>query len=153
MREHIRILGILNVVMGCFVALIGVVVLIVMGGVAGLVTATADAQDAGIGGPVIAAIGVGVAIFFLVMASPTIIGGWGLIKFKPWSRILMIVVSVLHLFHIPLGTALGVYGLWVLLSDEGKRVLDTGGRVYLPAAGYSPAPAAPHQSIYPPPTA
>ena len=153
MREHIRILGILNVIMGCFVALIGVVILIVTGGVAGLVTATASAEDAGISGPVLAAIGVGVAIFFLVIAAPAIIGGWGLIKFKPWARILMIILSVLHLFHIPLGTALGVYGLWVLLSDEGKRLLDTGGRVYLPPAAYPSAPAAPHQPMYPPPNA
>jgi hypothetical protein len=151
MREHIRILGILNVIMGCFVALIGVVALIVMGGVAGVVSATASAEDVGITGPVLAAIGVGVAIFFLVIAAPTIIGGWGLMKFKPWSRVLMIILSVLHLFHIPLGTALGVYGLWVLLSDEGKHILETGGRGYLQAAGYAPAQAAPHQPMYPPP--
>jgi len=31
---------------------------------------------------------------------------------------LTIVVSALHLFSIPFGTALGIYGLWVMLSDE-----------------------------------
>jgi hypothetical protein len=30
-------------------------------------------------------------------------------------------------FHIPLGTALGVYGLWVLVNDETRRLLESGG--------------------------
>ena len=30
----------------------------------------------------------------------------------------MIVLSALHLVNIPIGTILGIYGLWVLLSKE-----------------------------------
>jgi hypothetical protein len=146
MREHVRVLGILNIIMGCFVALAGVVVLIVMGGIAGVITASADYRDQAIGGPIVAAIGLGIAIFLLVLAAPSIIGGWGLLKFKPWSRILMIVVSVFHLLHVPLGTALGVYGLWVLFSEEARRLLESGGQVYVPAVSY---PAAPQQPTYP----
>jgi hypothetical protein len=29
------------------------------------------------------------------------------------------VLAILALFHPPFGTALGIYTLWVLLSDEG----------------------------------
>lgn len=47
-----------------------------------------------------------------------IIGSWGLIKGKNWARILMIVLSALHLVNIQIGTILGSYGLWVLLSKE-----------------------------------
>jgi hypothetical protein len=152
MREHIRILGILNIVMGCFVAFAGIVVLVVMGGIAGAITASGANSDDRFGpAPVFAAIGVGAAIFLLILAAPSIIGGWGLLKFKPWSRILMIIVSVFHLLHIPLGTALGVYGLWVLFSDEGKRILESGGQMYVPAAPYPAAAAVPQQPTYPPP--
>jgi hypothetical protein len=35
---------------------------------------------------------------------------------------LAIVVSALHLINIPFGTALGIYGLWVLLSPEAQRL-------------------------------
>jgi hypothetical protein len=149
MREHIRILGILNIIMGCFTAFAGIVVLIIMGSVAGVITAAAESRDSAVGGPIVAGIGIVVAFFLLLLSAPSIVGGWGLLKFKPWSRILMIVVSVFHLFHIPLGTALGVYGLWVLFSDESRRILESGG--YVPF-GYPAAVAVPpQQPISPPP--
>ena len=137
MREHIRILGILNIIMGCLTACAGIVVLLIMGGVAGVITASAgDFDDRAIGAPIVAGIGIAVAIFLLIVSAPSIVGGWGLLKFKPWSRIVMIVLSIFHLFHIPLGTALGVYGLWVLFSDEARRILESGGQMYVPAAPY-----------------
>jgi hypothetical protein len=49
-------------------------------------------------------------------------GGWcvgmGLIQKQPWARVAAIGLGILALFHPPLGTALGVYTLWVLLADE-----------------------------------
>ncbi len=153
MREHVRIVGILNIVMGCLVALIGIVILVVMGGIAGfLSTSASSGENNAAAAPIVAAIGLGVAIFFLVLALPGIIGGWGLLNFRPWARILIIVVSVLHLLHIPFGTALGVYGLWTLLNDETRRLFQTGGQIYVPAPAQYPAVATgPQQPTYPPP--
>jgi hypothetical protein len=149
MREHVRVLGILNIVMGCLVALIGIGIFLVMGGVAGIVSMsvdTGDYIDGAIAAPIVAAIGMGVAVFFLILAAPAIVGGWGLMKFKSWARILMIVVSVLHLFHIPLGTALGLYGLWVLLNHETQTLFETGGQTLA-----QPATPYPVQTTYRPP--
>jgi hypothetical protein len=150
-REHIKILGILNIVMGAFTALGGLAALVVTGGMAGVITASAtDYQDRTVAAPVIAGIGMAVGVFLLLLSLPSIIGGWGLIKFRPWSRIVVIVLSVLHLLNIPLGTALGVYGLWVLFSEEGRRILESGGQMYVPGMAY-PAGGAPQQPMYPPP--
>ena len=44
--------------------------------------------------------------------------GLGLLSYRPWARILTLVLSVFLLIHIPFGTALGFYGFWVLLSKE-----------------------------------
>ena len=56
-----------------------------------------------------------------VIAIVTVIGavlaafvGFSLLQRKPWGRTLAIVVSILALFRFPLGTALGIYTLWVL---------------------------------------
>jgi hypothetical protein len=64
--------------------------------------------------------GIGAFAFLvlLVISLPGLIAGIGLLQFKPWARILAIIVSALDLIHIPLGTALGIYGFWVLLSRE-----------------------------------
>jgi hypothetical protein len=160
MRDHIKILGVLNIVMGCLTALIGVAVLLLMGTIAGLIASSlpsadaSDFRDHAAAAPIVAMVAIGVAIFFFALALPSILGGWGLLHFRPWSRILVIVLSVFHLFHIPLGTALGVYGLWVLLSEDTRRILESGGAILnapgpreyygtLPPSYNPPPPAAP----------
>jgi hypothetical protein len=45
-------------------------------------------------------------------------------KKKEWGRITMLVISFFNLIHIPLGTVLGVYSIWVLLNDETIRLFN-----------------------------
>jgi hypothetical protein len=58
----------------------------------------------------------------LILSLPGIVAGVGLLKYRPWARVLTIVLSALNLMNIPFGTILGVYGLWVMLSDAGSRL-------------------------------
>jgi hypothetical protein len=39
-------------------------------------------------------------------------------RHRPWGRAVAVVFGVLDLALLPLGTALGLYALWVLLHDE-----------------------------------
>jgi amino acid transporter len=42
--------------------------------------------------------------------------GWGLLQREPWARMLALILAFISLFtNIPLGTAIGVYTMWVLL--------------------------------------
>ncbi len=59
-------------------------------------------------------IGVGV----LVLGVLGVATGWGLWQREPWARIAALVLGVLALLHFPIGTALGIYTLWVLLPSE-----------------------------------
>jgi len=54
----------------------------------------------------------------VLLAAGGICVGLGLMQRRPWARAAAIILGVLALFHPPLGTALGVYTLWVLLADE-----------------------------------
>lgn len=54
----------------------------------------------------------------LILGAGGICVGLGLRQRQPWARICAIILGVLALFHPPLGTALGIYTLWVLLADE-----------------------------------
>jgi len=54
----------------------------------------------------------------LVIAAGGILVGLGLRSRLPWGRTAAIVLGILSLFHPPLGTALGIYTLWVLLGDQ-----------------------------------
>lgn len=57
----------------------------------------------------------GVGGFFVLSGVVGLIAGWGLYERRHWARMLAIVLAFLNLFHPPLGTAIGIYTLWVLL--------------------------------------
>ena len=117
MEQHLKILGILNIVFGGLGICGALVILLVFGIPAGLVVADGDPDAAG----TLSILGVvGGFIFFLaaIFSVPALVAGIGLLKYRGWARIWTIVASVLHLINIPFGTALGVYGLWVMFKDE-----------------------------------
>ncbi len=60
----------------------------------------------------------GVGAFFLLIAAGGICVGWGLMRHEPWARVAGIILGVLAVFHPPIGTLLGIYTLWVLLSHD-----------------------------------
>jgi hypothetical protein len=142
-RDHVKILGILNIVWGGLIVLAGGIVLLVFGGIAGFL-GLSSGNDSVVAAPIMALIGVCIAFLVALVGIPGIIGGWGLLNYKGWARILMIVVSILHLPSIPVGTALGVYGIWVLFNQETERLFQTGGQMpYIPPPNPPPAPPTP----------
>lgn len=123
MKQHVTILGILYVVFGVLGLLSAVAVLVVFGGVAGLVGVAATSEpDAAIAAPILGVLAIVVFTVLLVLSLPGLVIGVGLLKFQPWARIGAIILSVLNLLNIPIGTLLGAYGLWVLLSAESEAV-------------------------------
>ncbi len=50
-----------------------------------------------------------------------IAAGIGLLQRQPWARMLAIVVGIVSLINIPIGTAIGIYTLWVLLSSNADQ--------------------------------
>lgn len=56
--------------------------------------------------------------FMALLAIPYLVTAIGLIGMKSWSRSVGLIVLTFGLINIPLGSALGLYGLWVLMSPE-----------------------------------
>jgi hypothetical protein len=67
---------------------------------------------------VIAFIGNSIAILVLFFSSLGVIGGIGLFSYRPWARILVMIVSAINCLNVPVGTAKGVYSIWVLMQPE-----------------------------------
>ncbi len=132
MASHVRILAILYIVFGSFGVLTAVGILAVFGGIAGVVNASGE-PDALTAVPILGLIGGVIFFFILILSIPGIVAGIGLLQYREWARILTIVLSALQLVNVPFGTALGVYGLWVLLQDQTTALFRN------PAARRSPA--------------
>jgi len=65
-----------------------------------------------------------VSLFLLIISIPGLIGGIGLFMKKSWARILVLIISVLDLLNIPIGTAVAVYTIWVLVQDDTAKLLE-----------------------------
>jgi len=121
MTTHIKVLGVLYLVLSAFTLLAAVFLALVFGTASGIVGLNADPHDAAIALPLIGLAGTALVTFLVLVSLPGLIAGVGILKMRPWARILGIVVAVVNLIHVPVGTAVGIYGLWVLLNGETER--------------------------------
>jgi hypothetical protein len=121
MAQHVKILGVLHIIFGALGVLVGLAIFAFFGGIAGIVGVSAD-PDAHIAIPILGGIGGLVMLLLVLISLPGIIIGVGLLNFRPWARILGIIISAIELIQVPFGTALGIYGLWVLLSQGTEQL-------------------------------
>lgn len=121
MAQHVKILGILHIVFGGLGVLGAVIVLLVFGGVSALVAAD-HSPDSLTAIPILGLIGGFVFILVMALSLPGLIVGIGLMQFRPWARMGGIILSAFDLLGFPFHTALGIYGLWVLLNRETEQM-------------------------------
>jgi hypothetical protein len=120
MAQHVKILGILHIVFGAMGVFGAIIVLMIFGGISALVGMSDHSSD--VPAPILGVIGGFIFILVLALSLPGLIIGIGLMQLKPWARIGGIILSALDLFGFPFHTALGIYGLWVLLNRQTEQM-------------------------------
>jgi hypothetical protein len=128
MEEHVRFAAILRIAYSGLGLLIAAVVFLVFGGLA-MLAAVAEPSSAHESVPVLTAFGVCIAALVGILGLPGVIVGLGMLRFRPWARILGIVFAFFDLPAFPLGTALGIYSLWVLLNPQVAEMFEYGGPI------------------------
>ena len=83
MDRHVRILGVLHIVMGAFFLILGLLIAAVLFG--GGALSEASGGDRGIFF-LTGVIGTIIFIVFLVMSLPLIIAGYGILHYRGWGR-------------------------------------------------------------------
>jgi hypothetical protein len=125
MAQHVKILGILHIVFGALGVLAAIFVLLIFGGISAVVGLSDHSSDSLTAIPILGMVGGFVFMLLLVLSLPGLIIGIGLMQFRPWARIAGIILSALDLVSVPpFGTALGIYGLWVLLNRETEQMFE-----------------------------
>ena len=121
MKKHVTIVGALHIAFAAWGIMWAALVAAILIGIGStLVGGDQTAQG------LLTAVGCIVPGFLFILSVPGIIGGIGVLRLKPWARYMVLVLSVLHLVNIPLGTALGIYSIWVLVHDETVELFTAG---------------------------
>ena len=115
MDQHITLAGALRIGAGVLGIMIAIIVFVAVTG-GGLLSGDREAIA------ITSMVGSIIAAILVIFSIPDIIAGIGLLKRRPWARILTLILSCIDLIEIPFGTALGVYSLWVLLNDETTEI-------------------------------
>ncbi len=111
MNKHISILGGLYIGMGAMNIVAALIVFVVVAG-GGLISGDQHAIAITTG------VATAIALFLVLIAAPNIVAGIGLLRRESWARILVMVLAFLNLLAIPLGTILGIYTIWVFMTNE-----------------------------------
>jgi hypothetical protein len=125
MNRHVDLLGVLYMLWGGMSLLVSVS--LVSLGVAATAIGAASNQAAPDGK---LAAGIVAAVFFTLAVAGFIFGaahlwvGSRLRRFREWARALAIVLSVVDLFLVPFGTALGAYAIWALVHERSKPLFE-----------------------------
>ena len=115
MKDHVTAVGVLHIGLGVLGILVSCIVLAGTIG-PGLIALTVEGDALPLS--ILAIVGGVVSAFVLVLSVPGIVGGVGLLKYKPWARYLVMILAALGLVNIPVGTIVGAYTIWVLVQDK-----------------------------------
>lgn len=123
MHIHADLVGRLHVIAGTLAGL-AAFALAVLG--VGAVTLAGD-EEVRVAASLTAALFFGVAAFLLLWGAVSAGTGMGLRSHRPWARLAAFPLSVLDLFMVPFGTALGVYSIWVLIHPDTRSLFGVKG--------------------------
>jgi hypothetical protein len=117
MEKHITLVAAFHITFGIIFVIAGIAMTTILTSIGFL---SGDTQAMAVLGTVAPILG----FFLAIVGLPMLIGGIGLLKRRSWARILILIVSILALFKIPVGTAIGVYSIWAMLQDETVQILN-----------------------------
>lgn len=118
-REHVRLVGLLWMAYSSLFVMTGVVVLFIAKFVVIRLGRIPNGPPPEVMEWLPALVST-VGWLILVKAAMGFIAGWGLLQREEWARIFALVLGFIALLSVPIGTALGIYTLWVLLPSQSE---------------------------------
>jgi hypothetical protein len=118
MKKHVAVVAAIQIGFAILGLIIAVVIFFIMSFARSQVGGDDTAQM------VLGFLMVSLPILFGFLSILGLVGGIGLLAYKPWARYIVMVVAALGCLNIPIGTLKGVYTLWVLLQDETIKLFE-----------------------------
>ncbi len=118
MKKHVTVVGALHIGFGTLGILIALGIFVALNFVRSFVTEEKVPEM------VISFLAISLPLLIGSLSTIGLVGGIALLSYKPWARILVIVVAALGCLNIPIGTLKGVYSIWVLMQDDTIKLFE-----------------------------
>ena len=122
MKSHVDFVGVLFIAWGLLTVLVGVSTLALGVGAVALITSASRGGGGQVAAGIMAAAFTTLAFIAILWGTAHVIVGVPLRRCTPWSRLIALMLGSVDLLLLPYGTALGVYAIWVLLNEDGKKL-------------------------------
>jgi hypothetical protein len=117
MATHVKVVGVIFIVLGGLWILGALFSTVVLSVIASIIS-TSDDPNAGVGVAVLGLTGATLSMILLAFGIPQVLCGWGLLSFRPWARIVAIILAAISLTYPPIGTLFGIYALVILFRKD-----------------------------------
>jgi len=119
---HVDLLGVLFIVWGLLTTMVGLSTLAL--GVGAVAIIASGGRPASFLASFTAAAFTTLAIIAMLWGIAHVAVGMPLRKHRHWSRMGALMLGSIDLILLPYGTALGLYALWTLLREDGKKIFE-----------------------------
>ena len=124
MLPHVDLLGVLFIVWGLLTTLVGLSTLALGVGAVALITSANRSEGGQFAAGLTAAVFTALAVIAILWGAAHVVVGVPLRRRRGWARMMALMLGSIDLLLLPYGTALGVYTLWVLLSEKGREIFE-----------------------------
>jgi hypothetical protein len=120
-KEHNKLLSIFFFVLAGLQLIGGILMAIIYVVLGGSFMSVGHMEEQRVMGGVFVVVGIVIGAIMIGLGGFTLLTATKVLKEKPAGRTLGIIVSILVLLSFPIGTALGIYGLWFFFGEMGKN--------------------------------
>jgi len=118
MESHKKVLGILYIVSGALLLFVIFFLSMFVTTILSLVAGNLETHEAAVVDLIARILQFLPAVIIIFFSIPSIIAGIGLLYQQKWAMILALILGCFKLFSFPIGTALGIYTIWVYAEDQ-----------------------------------
>jgi hypothetical protein len=122
-ERHVTILAILTTIWGALAMLVGVSMLLLAAAPVAILN-TPQGEAVGFAAGFMAGAFALTGLFALLWGGAHVWAATRLRRREAAGRLLGLGLALVDLLILPFGTALGIYALWVLLTNEGRRLFE-----------------------------
>ncbi|MCZ8072040.1 MAG: hypothetical protein ACK5UP_02680 [Bacteroidota bacterium] len=118
MESHKRVVGILYIVTGVLQFIVMLLVSVLISSLIPFIADNAEENARWVFDWLVPFINIIAAIVIIFFSIPSVVGGAALLQGKSWALMLLLILGCFKLFSFPIGTAIGIYTIWVYAEDK-----------------------------------